>query len=299
MRTTIDSAGRLVVPKAMREAMRLEPGRAVDIVFTDGRLEIELAPAKVHVERRGSLPVLVPDALHDPAFAAYREIFSREGIEALAFIPLVSGGRLIGKFMVYFDHPHQLSRHELELVQAIANQTFKEQATPESLKVFGSRLRAMAAAHDLLVTENWETADLRESVVAALDPFGFDRRRFSLEGPHVQITAKAALSLAMALHELCTNAAKYGALSVPDGRVTVCWRIAPGGRFQLTWTERGGPEVSAPERSGFGSRLIQSALGGELGGTAELAFPAAGVAFALDADAAMVVAGWQVEGTAA
>ena len=104
----------------------------------------------------------------------------------------------------------------LAAVQAIANQTFKDRATPDSLRAFGSRLTAMAAAHDLLVSENWESADLHETVTAALNPFGIDRGpRFALEGPPMQITAKAALALSMALHELCTNAAKYGALSLP------------------------------------------------------------------------------------
>jgi two-component sensor histidine kinase len=187
----------------------------------------------------------------------------------------------------------------LAAVQVVANQTFKDRATPESLRAFGSRLRAMAAAHDLLVSENWESADLRETIVAALEPFGSDRRRFSLEGPPVQITAKAAVALSMALHELCTNAGKYGALTTPSGRVTISWRLAPGERFRLSWTERGGPPVGAPDREGFGSRLIQSAFGSELGATAELAFAEAGVELVLDADAARVVADRRIPDTAA
>ena len=191
----------------------------------------------------------------------------------------------------------------LAAVQAIANQTFKDRATPDSLRTFGNRLAAMAAAHDLLVTENWESADLYETVVAALNPFGFDRRRrFSLEGPPVQITAKAALSLSMALHELCTNAAKYGALTTPDGQVTVRWRLVPGEageRFHLSWTERGGPPVGAPSHNGFGTRLIQAALASELSATADLSFAEAGLEFVLDADAALVVVDRRMEGTAA
>ena len=152
----------------------------------------------------------------------------------------------------------------------------------------------MAAAHDLLVTENWESADLRETLAAALDPFGSDvRGRFQLEGPPVQITAKAALALSMALHELCTNAAKYGALTTAEGQVAIRWRLATGeegGRLQLSWTERGGPPVTPPEHAGFGTRLIRTALASELGATAELTFAEAGVEFVLDADAALVLA---------
>jgi two-component sensor histidine kinase len=194
-------------------------------------------------------------------------------------------------------------KNVLAAVQAIANQTFKDRATPESLRIFGNRLAAMAAAHDLLVSENWERADLHETVTAALDPFGLDRqRRFALDGPPLQITARAALALSMALHELCTNAAKYGALSTPDGQVSVRWSLRPGEageRFCMSWRERGGPPVSAPSHNGFGTRLIEASLASELAATAELSFPTTGVEFDLDADAAAVVVGRRMEGTAA
>ena len=115
----------------------------------------------------------------------------------------------------------------LATVQAIANQTFKDRATPDSLRAFGSRLAAMAAAHDLLVTENWESSDLQADGRRGA---GAVRRRpeFGIEGPRVRITARAAVSLSMALHELCTNAAKYGALGVPAGQVAVRWWLEEG-----------------------------------------------------------------------
>jgi two-component sensor histidine kinase len=182
----------------------------------------------------------------------------------------------------------------LAAVQAIANQTFKDRATPDSLRAFGSRLAAMAAAHDLLVTERWESADLRETVAAALAPFGAGQGlRFVVEGPQVRITARAAVSLSMALHELATNAAKYGALRVPAGRVAVRWRLADedaGRRFHFTWSESGGPPVEEPEKSGFGTKLIEVALASELSGSVGLAFDREGVSFTLDADAAAVLA---------
>ncbi len=178
----------------------------------------------------------------------------------------------------------------LAAVQAIANQTFKDEATPESMRTFGSRLSAMAAAHDLLVSGSWQGVELRRAIEAALDPFGLDRQgRFSLEGPPVDIAAKPAVALSMALHELCTNAAKYGALSVPEGHVAVRWIIAPGekgDRFRLSWTETGGPPVHPPERAGFGTRLIETALASELAAQADLAFLPEGLNFTLDADAA-------------
>jgi two-component sensor histidine kinase len=180
----------------------------------------------------------------------------------------------------------------LSAVQAIANQTFRDGGTPETLAVFSDRLAAMATAHDLLVTENWESADLGETVTTAVTPFVTDGvERFQLVGEPVQITAKAALSLSMAIHELCTNAAKYGALSCSGGRVTVSWRLDShdGGRFHFVWQEEGGPRVALPTRRGFGSRLIETALAGELSGSAEIRYLGGGVRFELDAAADRVL----------
>ena len=183
-------------------------------------------------------------------------------------------------------------KNVLSAVQALANLTFRDGGSAETLAVFGDRLAAMAAAHDLLVSENWESADLAETVTAAVHPFASDgRRRFHLHGPPTQVTAKAALSLSMAIHELCTNAAKYGALAVADGRVTVRWWVdAETGRFRFRWQEEGGPPVASPTRRGFGSRLIETALAGELSGSAEIRYAVDGVCFVLNADAAHVLA---------
>jgi two-component sensor histidine kinase len=197
-------------------------------------------------------------------------------------------------------------KNVLAAVQAIANQTFKDRATPDSMRTFGNRLQAMAAAHDLLLNENWEGADLHATVGAALAPFGSERRRrFVIDGPPAQVSARAALALSMALHELCTNAAKYGALSAPGGLVTVRWWLADGEngrRFCLSWTESGGPPVAEPEHRGFGTRLIETALAVELAGSVRLEYPETGVVFTLDADAAQVLSGDRptpLEGTAA
>ncbi|MFO1141966.1 MAG: sensor histidine kinase [Amaricoccus sp.] len=179
----------------------------------------------------------------------------------------------------------------LAAVQAVANQTFKRDASPASLRAFGDRLQAMAATQDLLVRENWESVELGSALAAALAPFG--PARFDIEGAEFRITARAALALSMALHELCTNAAKYGALSVPEGRVKIRWQLVEGDagrRFHLSWAESGGPAVRPPERSGFGSQLIKTALAAELAGTADLEFEESGVRFAVDADPARVLA---------
>ncbi len=185
-------------------------------------------------------------------------------------------------------------KNSLGTVQAIARQTFAGNADPETVRVFGERLRAMADAHAMLLSEHWESADLRELLETAIRPFdGGATRRVRFAGPDLRIGSRAALALAMAVHELCTNATKYGALSRCEGRVDVDWRIDGAGqaaRFHLRWTERGGPEVASPERSGFGSRMIGTVLAAELGAEARLDYPAEGAVFTLDCDAEKVLA---------
>ncbi len=120
----------------------------------------------------------------------------------------------------------------------------------------------------------------------SLRPFRADQGRIHLAGPDAKLEPRAAIGLALAIHELATNAAKYGALSGDGGRVDLRWdivRSSAGPRLHLSWTESGGPPVEPPSRRGFGSRMIERALADELGGAATLSFEPAGVCFTLDA----------------
>ncbi len=128
----------------------------------------------------------------------------------------------------------------------------------------------------MLTRESWEGAELAEVVKDALAPHDGPQPRFAASGPAVRLPPRIALSIAMALHELATNAVKYGALSVPAGRVALSWRVAEG-RLALSWRESGGPPVDPPTRTGFGSRLIERSLARELDGTVDLSFPREGV----------------------
>ena len=178
-------------------------------------------------------------------------------------------------------------KNTLAVIQSIASQTFRgEAATPEARQAFDSRLAALAGAHDVLTRENWETASLRQVVEEAATGCGADRARTHIEGEDLQLPPRTAVSIAMALHELCTNAVKYGALSNDTGTVTISWHVkdADGeARLQLCWHEEGGPPVSAPERRGFGSRMIERGLAAELGGSVELRFHPEGVRCLVDA----------------
>ncbi len=150
-------------------------------------------------------------------------------------------------------------KNTLAIIQSIARQTLRN-TSPHLRNALQARLTALAGAYDVLTKESWESADLREIVASATAPFQEDgRQQFQIQGEPSAVDPATALTLAMALHELGTNAAKYGALTSEAGRVAIAWaRPEPGkGVTRLEWKETGGPPVTAPTRSGFGSRLLK------------------------------------------
>ena len=178
-------------------------------------------------------------------------------------------------------------KNALASVQAIATQTLKTTATPEIFAAsFSARLMALAKTHDLLTRGEWQGALLRDIVEAELAPYRDEAHsRWRCEGPVIRLAAKPALALGMAFHELATNAAKHGALSVPGGHVEVTWeqRLTESGhRLHLVWTEVGGPPVAKLGRKGFGTRLINEGLAYELDGEVALEFGGAGVRCIID-----------------
>lgn len=177
-------------------------------------------------------------------------------------------------------------KNSLATIQAIAAQSFTDShSLPQAKEAFADRLVALAEAHDLLTRENWEGANLHE-VAERLASLHGGAERFELSGPAVRLSPKTALSLSMALHELATNAIKYGALSAAGGRVRVTWDVAEGqgaARLNLTWIERGGPPVTPPAQRGFGSRLIERGLAAELSGSAAIDFHPEGVVCTIEA----------------
>lgn len=173
-------------------------------------------------------------------------------------------------------------KNTLAIVQSLAQQTFKGAATPEASDAFEGRLFALSTAHNQLTQKNWEAASLRQIISDAFAAVGAGAERSDLKGPDILLPPKAAVSLAMAVHELATNALKYGSLSGPEGRVDVHWR-AKDKRLKLVWRERGGPGVVHPEKRGFGTRMIERALASELDGQVKIDFQAQGVVCSIDA----------------
>jgi PAS domain S-box-containing protein len=174
------------------------------------------------------------------------------------------------------------SKNLLAVIQAIARQTARYSGSAESfLEKFNARLQALAMSHDILFKEEGQSASLADLVGQQLAPYLDSREsQVSVEGPTVLLKPDAAQNLGFALHELATNAAKYGALSVPEGRVSIAWRLLPeagGNGVELDWVESCGPAVVKPTHRGFGSMVIERNLARELDTQVELSFPAEGV----------------------
>jgi len=180
-------------------------------------------------------------------------------------------------------------KNNLAMTQAIAAQTFRgTEDVGEAQQRFTARLVALAQANDLLTGERWAAASLRGVLEQAVRPHCGEQARLTIEGPDVQLSPKTALALSLAMHELATNALKYGAWSGETGGVAVTWHTyRPENdepeRLHIEWREQGGPAVSQPARRGFGSRLIERGLSAEMGGDVKMLFEPAGLACVIDA----------------
>ncbi|MBS0523750.1 MAG: sensor histidine kinase [Proteobacteria bacterium] len=188
------------------------------------------------------------------------------------------------KTMIIRELNHRM-RNMLTLVQSIAELTMAAYAPREVTAGFYGRLKALALSSDLLTTESWDSADLGEIVDKAIAPHVGASLQFDLGGPAVRIPAKAAVALVLALHELCTNATKYGALSSPAGRVKIGWALyqeGGRGRVKLRWQEMLGPPVAAPAREGLGTALITQAVAHDISGSVELVHAPDGTVCTMD-----------------
>jgi PAS domain S-box-containing protein len=155
------------------------------------------------------------------------------------------------------------AKNVLATVQAIVHLT--QAASPADVKMaIAGRIRALANVHTLFTDSHWKGADLRSLVTGELAPYSQDGdARITLQGPDCVLDPPRAQTIAMAMHELATNAAKYGALSESDGRIDVEWQTAPDGALRLKWKETGGPPVQTPERKGFGTAVLENMIKGQ------------------------------------
>src|SRR5215210_1142151 len=190
---------------------------------------------------------------------------------------------------ILIDELNHRVKNTLATVQSLAAQTAHGAPSQKAFQqAFEGRLIALGKAHDQLTLRHWENADLRDILSAVTAPYGtHSEDQITLVGEGVTVPPRAALTLAMAFHELATNAVKYGALSVPTGKVEIRWDATLGqlgtpSRLQIGWHEQGGPPVHAPARRGFGTKFIESSISFELGGTAQMSFDRLGVRCIVD-----------------
>jgi two-component sensor histidine kinase/DNA-binding NarL/FixJ family response regulator len=179
---------------------------------------------------------------------------------------------------------HHRIKNTLATVSAIASQSFRGATSIEhGQKAMEGRLIALGRAHDLLMQVSWANASLTHTLSSATEPYDSQGdRRFHFNGPDIRITSGTVIALAMTFNELCTNTTKFGALSVPTGRVDIAWTIDESKqRLRLIWTERGGPAVEPPTRRSFGTRMMGS-LGQQLNGQVQLAYEPGGFIYSLD-----------------
>ena len=267
-------------------------------------------------ETRNPAPLCIGDIASADLDPSLRQTVAAEGIGALAFIPLVTRGQLIGKFMVYYDQPHEFASAELDLaitiarqlgfsiervraeqkrdllvaelnhrvkntlatVVAISHQSFAKGRSPEEAhRSFERRVRALAQTHGRLAEASWTGVSLGMLLADETAPYRDERSNVEIAGPEIQLSPKSAVSLGMAFHELTTNAAKYGALSSKDGRLNVTWSTTTNRELRIRWREIGGPAVQTPERRGFGRLLLERALRADLDAEVQLDFASAGL----------------------
>ncbi|WP_238206012.1 sensor histidine kinase [Methylobacterium marchantiae] len=278
-------------------------------------MKLDEFPASIASLQRGEVLAVPDLGAARETLEADAKLYIARGVRAVISVPLLQRGRLVGvlyateaspRFWTHgevafvrevaerawsgltrieADEQQRILNRELShrmkntlaMVQAIASQSLRNVTDIEAAKhALAARLIALGKAHDILLTGERESAGIAAVVTSALSLHDDHQPgRFHLNGPEIVIGSKAALSLALMMHELATNAAKYGALSRSDGRVTVEWSVVPGDEddtLHLRWTEQGGPPVVTPSTRGFGSRLIERGLAGAVGGEVSIAY---------------------------
>ena len=233
----------------------------------DGEIWIHLTASMVRVE-------------DEPAYilAIISDISARKEAETAT-------QRHQGQLRLLINELNHRVKNTLATVQSMAAQTLRNEPDPAiAFEKFEARLMGLSGVHDILTRESWHGAALHEVAQRALRPFDEAGVRVSIEGPAVRLQPGGALTMALIFHELATNALKYGALSNIEGHVRLAWAYDPDTRaLETTWTEQGGPTVREPTRKGFGSRLIERSLRGELKGEAAMDYRPAGLHCVLQA----------------
>jgi len=252
----------------------IQLGMAEDDLHTDQRAGSEAEPHQDFLAAENvSLRLLLAQAEINT-----RSLLANTGIEAREREASDKLQKLI------LEELHHRIKNTLATVGAIVSQSLRNlQGAEHAHHAIEGRLLALGRAHDLLLQARWTSADLGTVVRGATEAFDNpDEPKFSISGPDIRMTSGAVIAVAMTLNELCTNTTKFGALSVPEGRVDITWALDPKTQcLHLAWNEKNGPAVHPPEKRSFGTRLIET-LGKQLKGDVRLTYDSTGFVYAFD-----------------
>ena len=259
--------GRQVIGTTVREALPEIEGQGMfemlDAVLQDG---VQRGGESTRVMLRQAPGEEPSETFLDFAYSAIRDTEGNitgvfvQGMDRTETVRAQARQRLL------IDEVNHRVKNTLATVQSLAAQTFRSaEDTVAARAAFEARLQALSKAHNLLSERKWEGAEL--ATIVAREFEAYDEGRGRAEGPPVLLNANAAITFAMILHELASNAVKFGALSSDTGSISVAWMLDGEERLQLRWIEQGGPAASKPTRTGFGSRMIDRSVTGELAGS--------------------------------
>lgn len=255
----------------------------LDEVYQTGETHVgRRVPLSAFVDADRPLKDMYVDFVYQPIMDAngkVSEIFV-EGVDVTDHVRAEEHLRLMNE-----ELKHR-GKNMLSVVSAIASQTFRGAVASTAMEAFRGRINAFGKAHDALTAANWTVTSVYDIVQGALAPHKTGEDRFSISGPQTMFGPQQALSLALTVHELATNAVKYGALSNDEGHVAITWNENHDGEtptFHFLWQEKDGPAVVKPSKKGFGSRLIESVLANDLKGRVEVSYDPSGLRCRIDA----------------
>lgn len=248
-------------------------GRALLDVFPEGRSTNFMRLCEAAMNAGESATFQAPSRLRPDRIVELRISPMRGGGIAVVLTDVTDREAAEDRRRLMVNELNHRVKNTLATVQAIATQSLRgPEVSDEARDRFKARLMALARANDVLVDDTWRGATLGDVAAQVAAPYGgVDPKRFALQGPEVRLRPELAVAVTLALHELATNAAKYGALSIATGRIDLAWAV-DGEAFGLVWREIGGPPVTPPERVGFGDRLIREGLGRALRGSVDLSY---------------------------
>jgi two-component sensor histidine kinase len=272
-----------VAARHFRRAAEDMVGRVLWDMFPAAR---ETALGKLFLDTMASRrPVAseTPSVVFDGPWLAFRLFPLKDGM-GIVFRDITDRKRAERHREVLISELDHRVKNALAMSQAIAAQTLRAAGVPAELRqALDARLATLGNVNNVVTDPSWQNAEFAAIVDASLKPHRVaGRDSIAISGPGFRARRQGAVAVSMALHELATNATKYGALSFDGGTVTLAWRL-DGDRFHLRWEEQGGPPVTPPARKGFGSVLIEQVVPAELRGEAQIAYAPTGVVYRIDA----------------